>query len=395
MFRYTYPHLLLPLLLSFPFHSSCSDGPSSAERTSADILADACEYLWSKQSDDGGWHSETHGILKSGQAWTPFILHALTRVPDSIFTAPEGGIKRGLDFISANVNTDGVIGLNDPDIIEYPNYATSYALRLLVEQGIEADSTLIRRMTDYLLAEQFTEKRGVAPDSLFYGGWGFGEINMDPGEVGHVDLSHTRRILQALRALPLSSDHDSCFARSRPFLHLLQKLPDEKREQPTMDPAGVLCSRYDGGFYSSPIVWFSNKGRLEDSCATFASYATATCDGVLALLAAGYGVKDKPVRDGLDWLLRHPSLEGPEGIPQDDPNRWDRVMFYYHLAVRSELYSQTGWPEGFRRKMWDLLNARQREDGSFANPEGALNKEDDPLLATALAIIALNGMLHQ
>ena len=36
-----------------------------------------------------------------------------------------------------------------------------------------------------------------------------------------------------------------------------------------------------------------------------------------------------------------------------------------------------------------LLEHRQRNDGSFVNPDGAPNKEDDPLIATAMIVEAL------
>ena len=382
------------LLLLF---ASCDDRSHQKEKTTVATLHAACDYLLNTQSEDGGWHSTTHGLLKSGQAWTPFILHTLTEIPDSIYQVPYDRIERGLEFLRSHINEDGVIGLSDTAIIEYPNYATSYALRLFLSHGKDHDSNLIRRMTEYLLRQQFIEDRGITPENLSYGGWGFGEIQMKAGEVGHIDLSHTRRVLQALKASPFPTHHHPCFAKSQLFLRLLQKRPSESRKQPTIQGTSdyARCTQYDGGFYASPVTLFTNKGGIDDSCALFQSYATATCDGLLALLAIGYTPNDLPVQDGLEWLLSHPSLEKPEGIPEDDPNQWDRVMFFYHLSVRSELYSQTGWPNGLRKTMFGLLNEHQREDGSFANPHGALNKEDDPLLATAFAVIALNGILQE
>jgi hypothetical protein len=44
----------------------------------------------------------------------------------------------------------------------------------------------------------------------------------------------------------------------------------------------------------------------------------------------------------------------------------------------------------WRNEMEVIVSEKQSEDGSFSNPNGAPNKEDDPLLATALAIIALS-----
>ena len=44
--------------------------------------------------------------------------------------------------------------------------------------------------------------------------------------------------------------------------------------------------------------------------------------------------------------------------------------------------------QDWRAKLFAALAAEQRADGSFANPANAV-KEDDPILATSLAIRAL------
>ncbi|MDX1439609.1 MAG: prenyltransferase/squalene oxidase repeat-containing protein, partial [Rubricoccaceae bacterium] len=130
-------------------------GCDRAEPSPQDRLALAAQYLWNQQAEDGGWHSGVHGILRGGQAWTPFVLNALLQVPEDIYSPPEGGIERGLEFIRDRVNDDGALGLADPVVLEYPNYATAYALMVLAEHGAERDTALIRRMSSYLASQQF------------------------------------------------------------------------------------------------------------------------------------------------------------------------------------------------------------------------------------------------
>ena len=50
---------------------------AGCSRTPRAALPHAVEYLWSQQASDGGWHSRTYGLLRSGQALTPFVLDAL------------------------------------------------------------------------------------------------------------------------------------------------------------------------------------------------------------------------------------------------------------------------------------------------------------------------------
>lgn len=374
---------------SIALHSCGDNEPAKNDR---EALADACRFLRDAQAKDGGWHSRTHGILRGGQAWTPFVLHALLGVPEETRGGTDADVERGLEFIRRHTNDSGALGLANPVILEYPNYATSYALRLLVAHGSPADSGIIARMTGYLERQQFDSNRGFTPDSLVFGSWGFGETNLSSGEYGHVDLSHTRRVLQALREAGRSDSN--VYDHARHFLGLLQKDPSDGRIQPTVNSDAKPCTEQDGGFYSSPVVWIANKGGELDSCSSFRSYATATCDGLLSLLATGYSPDDPPVRKAIDWLARNSALDAPEGIPTDNPNQWHRVMFFYHLAVRAEVYSRVGWKEEDRATVLRLIRERQRPDGSFRNPAGALNKEDDPLLATALAVIAMNHALN-
>jgi hypothetical protein len=326
-------------------------------------------------------------LLRGGQAWTPYVLHALLEAPDDVCEQPSEQIDVALDFIRRHTNAESVLGLSDPDILEYPNYATAYALRVLVRAGAPADSVLIKQMAAYLAGQQFVEARSVERDDWAYGGWGFGERVLPPGSVGHVDLSHSRRILQALREA--GYEEPAVYRHAEVFLRLLQKKTDR---------LGADTSYFDGGFFASPVVEDVNKASRETNASAeqpvFRSYATTTSDGILALLAAGVPPSDECVRAAMAWLRQHPAWEYPEGIPQDDPDQWHRVLFFYHLAVRSEAYAALKEPGTWRGDVVALLAEKQRGDGSFSNPYGAPNKEDDPLLATAMAVQALSHALR-
>ena len=375
--------LLVPLFLAM----SCGKKLPPAEAQ----LAQACEYLWEQQGSDGGWHSKHHGILKGGEAWTPFVLFSLMSVPDSVYTRPAGQFRDGLNFMRERIRQRGAMGISDPAVLEYPNYATAYALRILQQSTEPNDAILVRQMDEYLRQQQFDERRGITPDHAAYGSWGFGERNLKTGQVGHIDLSHTRRVLQALAPGAINLE---ARAKSRLFLRLLQKQPHEDRLQ----PAGGenQSAKFDGGFYFSSTVSGANKGGVEadSSIAGFRSYATATCDGLLALLASGAGMAAQPVQAAMAWLKQHPQLAYPEGIPDNTAEQWQQVLFYYHLAVRSEVYRTVDWPGNWRSDIYLLLKDRQAEDGSFRNPHGELNKEDDPILATALVVQTLQNILY-
>jgi hypothetical protein len=96
----------------------------------------------------------------------------------------------------------------------------------------------------------------------------------------------------------------------------------------------------------------------------------------------------------LAWLGQNSLLRRPEGIPEDSPEHWQDVVFFYHLMVRSEVNAVFGSEGTWREEIISLLEPRQRPDGSFANPMGELNKEDDPILATAMVVYTLSNVLR-
>lgn len=357
----------------------------------ATLLADAAEWLWNQQAKDGGWHSQQYAFLRSGEAMTPVVLSALWEVPETVYPKPPKAMERALKFIRLHVNELGMIGLSDPEIPEYPNYATAYALSCLVRAENPADMQLITRMANYLATEQYRTENGFPMDHLAYGGWGFGGYYPE-GSTGHMDIAHTRR---ALAALQLAGQTDKqVFRRAEIFLRLVQKRPEETRFQPAKQIPQELTNRpvpYDGGFYFSPIVHDANKGRETRLAGRpyFASYASATCDGVLALLDCGVPANDQRVVDGVAWLKDHPRLDYPEGIPEQHPEPWGDSIRFYHLAVRAEVYSALDWPGGWRKALGRELADHQRGDGSFQNRDSHLMKEDDPLMCSALAVTAL------
>src|SRR4029077_2143054 len=138
----------------------------------------------------------------------------------------------------------------------------------------------------------------------------------------------------------------------------------------------------------SPIVLAANKGREEhvDGASFFRSYATATCDGVLALLAAGVDRGDERVVRAVEWLQAHGDLNYPEGVPTDHPEPWGEAIRFYHYAARAEVYAALDWPGEWRAELAAIVAKTQAEDGSFRNTVSPLMKEDDPVMCTALVV---------
>jgi hypothetical protein len=365
---------LLLAALGLAAAASCDVVPAAESTAPRAVAARAARYLWSRQGADGGWHSETYGLLRSGQALTPFVLCALLEDPASAGLAPPGAVDRALAFLREKAGDGAALGFGDPDLTEYPNYATAYAIRCFVLAGRPEDRALVSWMADELVRRQYREESGFRPSDPAYGGWGFG-AKQAPGVPGHMDLAHTRRVLEALRdAGRLDRD---VLRRAERFLRTVQNLAPERL------PAAE--STDDGGFFFSPVVVAANKGARDG--ARFGSYATATSDGLLSLLAVGVPASDARVAAAREWLSRAEDADPPTGIAPEPTSPWGPALFFYHLAVRAEVERALSLPSRWSVRAARLLAPRQRPDGSFAGAS-ALMKEDDPLLATTLALLA-------
>jgi hypothetical protein len=82
-------------------------------------------------------------------------------------------------------------------------------------------------------------------------------------------------------------------------------------------------------------------------------------------------------------------LTYPQGVPTDHPEPWGEAIRFYHFAVRAEAYDALKWPGDWRTRLSALVARHQAADGSFRNAASPLMKEDDSLLCTALALVAL------
>src|SRR5580693_55288 len=76
-------------------------------------LRKAAAWLWSRQESDGGWHSRTYGLLRSGQSLTPFVLDALLEIPESLYPQQRAKVDRALDFIRGRMQPTGALGAAD------------------------------------------------------------------------------------------------------------------------------------------------------------------------------------------------------------------------------------------------------------------------------------------
>src|SRR5260370_26024976 len=155
-------------------------------------LARAAEYLWIQKAKDGGWHSHTYGLLRSGQSLTPFVLQALLEVPEDNCSRPGTRVDRAIAFIQSNTRSDGALGMTDPTIPDYPNYATALAISAIYKAQCPGWERQIQPMLEYLRTQQFTEQNGWRREDAACGRWCMGGGKSGPAKRGHGDWSQSR-----------------------------------------------------------------------------------------------------------------------------------------------------------------------------------------------------------
>ena len=331
------------------FLATAVGAAACARRESQTGLKKAAQFLWAQQGEDGGWHSHTYGLLRSGQSLTPFVLDALLDVNE-----PAAGVGPAIEFIRRNVNDDGSLGLMDSAAPDYPNYATGLAVRAMVR----AKAAGWEKMVACLRAQQFCEENGWHRDDPAYGAWGMGGGRRRPPEAGHVDLAMTRYVLEGLAAAGVCPP-----------------VPAIERALVYLD----RCQNPDGGFFFSTVNTDTNKAGEDGR--RFVSYGTTTADGILALRAAGVADSDPRIARARKWLRDHHRPDRVPGFEEGPRHLWSEgLRFYYAAAVTR---AAPGLP---------VLLPPQHADGSFRNSVN-LVKEDDPLIATAFALRVLSRRL--
>ena len=339
------------------------------------------DWLLTQQGDDGGWHSATYGQLKDGAAVTTLVLDAVSRLPQA------GGrlaaIRRGLAFLDRGLARRGTIASPDGSL-DFPTYAAGLWLTSRRRLGLAPPAEQRKRLMEYLLGAQVVEGRGFAADSPSYGGWDFLGKGDAQGITTGTNISVTRYVLEALGQVrggqePAVAGRDEGIGRAM-----------------GLGKAYVLrCQQPDGGFtFTCERASLNNKAAYSDEELTKPRpYATATCDGVLALIACGAAADDQRVAKAIDWLVKRPSLEivpGFEGLPPEAG--WQRGLRYYYYAGLASVLAYFPAAEGEVRRaaLARHVIGLQTKDGSWINESDRM-RENDPLIATALALTALSA----
>lgn len=343
-------------------------------------------WLVGAQADDGGWHSATYGALRGGAAVTSLALYALSSLPEAIRDAVADSAREAGRFLTRGIEKRRTIACPDGSL-DYPVYASAQVLMATRTLPLGLSVVQRQQLVQYLLDAQLLASQGFRPADKHFGGWDLaGAARGDRPSTGS-NLSYVRFALEGLSAALAEGDDagakESAHARRQAARAAALRWLD-RCQQPTGD----------GGFVFSPDpTSLDNKAQWHDQERQRPrSYGTTTCDGLRALVACDVPA-DSPVRHAAaKWLDERWDLARVPGLPlDDDGTAWsDAMRFYYAeaLAGALPLFSSDNELEARRAALARSLVGAQRGDGSWRNASSRM-REDDPLIATSLAISAL------
>ena len=314
----------------------CLRLPASGCRVDVgDMRTKAIAWLLEHQSHDGAWRSDSYGAFRDGRALTPVVLRALP--------AGDAAVKA----------CRWLLDNHDTLFDDYPIHLASALLEAAARFPELAPLAKIAR--DRLLSLQ-------CPGS---GGWSYSPRPPadESAPMQQANLSATAMAIDGLRAAGLAAD-DPRLRKAATFLPICH------------NHAGGDPGFDDGGFFQLPADPARNKagraGTDRLGVIRYRSYASATADGLRALLRCGEKSDSPPVRAAADWLRRFAGQ-----TPAD--------LKYY--TARSIARTASLLPELL--PLIPDLAAGQQPDGSWRNPAGEM-REDCPVVATSLALETLD-----
>jgi hypothetical protein len=347
-------------------------------------LSAAGRFLVERQSADGAWRSNRYGNFKDGDALTPLALFALCQIGTHELRS---GIATGAGYLAA---------LASPHGLTYPVYSAALAVMALSHPACPLCEEARTSWLTFLRQRQLTEKLGWRPEDKEYGGWGYSQdvptkLSANTVPLVESNLSATAFALDALNAAGCHPD-EPVFSRALVFVKCCQNFPDDPdTNDPAFDDGGFFFMENDSIRNKAGVAGVDRSGRLR-----FHSYGSMTADGLRSLLACGVSRDDPRVTAACQWLGSHWSVTTHPGTWASDRRHVQASISYYWLWVLAmalaahgptEIPTPSG-PVRWAESLAEELLRRQNPKGNWSNEDVEV-REDEPIVATALAVAAL------
>lgn len=352
------------------------DRPNEDNTDVSQAIEQAVSFLLENQSADGGWHSQHYGSMKQGAATTALVLYSMSHLPAATRVRHSESIEKAAQFLQTGIEKQGCVASPDGSL-DYPVYSTAMILTAHKKIDLGLSRQQIKRMIGFLIASQCSASRGFLDGNPNLGGWDILGPGSTQGKTAGANVSVTYYVLEAFSLY----------------------------EDPRIKPAAALAKKWchripaatgDGGFYFTSEARSTLNKAGWDSAGMPRAYGSSTCDGLSILLLTGSDRQGKTVTATLKWLSEHAGIDSVPGfVEADKAHGWAFGLKFYYLNALSRSIDLFD-PKTAARKnvsIAKLLVNTQNESGSWQS-EFKNMREDDPLIATPLALIALANILR-
>jgi len=345
-----------------PHAVHAQETPADSQRQTA--IDRGVAFLKTTQGDQGTWTSPTSlGV-------TGLVTYSLlvSGVP-----VDDPTVKTALKTMEANVQPDGGIYHKESS---HKNYETAIVLQALVAANADGRyQKLIDHAVKFLKNIQWDDTEQADRDNPAFGGAGYGRS-------ARPDLSNTSFFMDSLKAAGVSAN-DPAMQNALVFVSRCQNLQGPHNDTPF---AGKIN---DGGFYYTPAAGGSSPAGTTPE-GGLRSYASMTYAGLKSMVYAGLTEDDPRVKAAEGWLKKFYTLE-------ENPGMGQQGLFYYYQTMakamdalgREQFLDANGNSHAWRNELAAQLLAKQRANGSWANPTERW-MEGDPNLVTAYSLITLS-----
>lgn len=366
--------LALPTLAVLRAQNAAPSGGADSQAVSAKALA----WLASQQKDDGSFSQAQFPALTGLALWAM----AGSGLPQY---APN--IEKATAFLLKSVQPDGGIYQVVPDRKGggLATYNTAICLTALHATGNKTIAPVLLAARDFLAGAQEQN------DPTFKGGFGYDRPNARP----YSDLMNTHFTLEAMRRTQGLEDLRPADAKradvnwdaALAFVESLQN----KADTGANNAGGFFYTHNDPKAGTEKLEVETAAGKEER--VVLRSYGSMTYAGLLALAHCRLTREDPRVVSALDWASKHWTLD-------ENPGMGDQgLYFFYNVLGRSlrasgvaTLPRANAQPVDWRAALVTKVASLQQADGSWVNTNGRF-WENDPVLATSFALIALQSAI--
>jgi squalene-hopene/tetraprenyl-beta-curcumene cyclase len=368
--------------------------PAKLDRAATQAALDKGLAWLRSQAKDGLYMVDVGGGQKfPSPAHTAFALTPVARSVPKADRATDPFLLAGQKFLLSLQQEDGHIAAHDD---KFNNYYTCATLMTLATIDDPATQKARERMGAYIKSIQRLEEGRVQ------GGFGYNTAKS-------ADLSNTQYAIEALRAAGVP-ENDPELQKALKYLERTQnRSENEANKGAKYEVKGkTIVPGNDGSAGYEPGVSKAGMRRMPDGTYAPRGYGSMTYALLKCYILVGLDKDDARVQSTLKWLGENYTWSENPGFDQTVREsdheqaaqaRFWGLYYYYTTAAKAlnllgqEMLDTPDGPRSWRADMASAIVSRQGANGSWVNDKSARWEEDDPVLVTAYALIALQEIL--